>query len=81
MEQRDKLKAWMNEKGYTHNTFAHDLDVTENYVYKLLAGSKPLGNGFEFRFLKRFGAAEHNKIFGAIQYAPPSEKAAPVAVS
>lgn len=66
MEQRDKLKAWMNEKGYTLSTFANDLSVSENYVYKLLAGTKPLGNGFEFRFLKRFGATEHNKIFDAV---------------
>lgn len=65
-EGKAKLKAWMDAKGFTLSTLARELDVTENYIYKLLAGTKPLGNGFEFRFLKHFGASEHEKLFDAV---------------
>lgn len=63
MKSQDKLKAWMNENGYSYGTLAHELGFSETYVFKLMAGTKPLGSGFKLRFLLRFGNYEASKLF------------------
>lgn len=63
MDERNNLQAWMYKKGYNVKALAHELSVTENYIYKIMAGSKPIGNGFQYRFIKRFGMTQARKIF------------------
>ena len=65
MEQHDRLKAWMTEKGYSYVTLAQELDFSETYIFKLMSGTKPLNSahGFLLKFSQRFGTDEANKLF------------------
>lgn len=63
MKSHDKLKAWMVEKGYTYRTLARELGFSDTYIFKLTEGTKPLGSGFKFRFLLRFGHYEAAQVF------------------
>lgn len=63
MEPRDKLKSWMASRNYTYVTLAHEMGLSETYIFKLLDGSKRMSGAFEWRFAKRFGLAESSKVF------------------
>lgn len=63
MKPQDKLKAWMGENNYTYTTLAHELGFSDTYIFKLTAGTKPLGSGFKYRFILRFGLQEASRIF------------------
>lgn len=70
MKQQDKLKAWMAEKGYNYNALAHELGFSDTYIFKIMAGTKPLGSGFKFRFVERFGIDEAKQVFDMAQPVP-----------
>lgn len=67
MEQKDKLRAWMTQKGFTQSELAQELGVTNTYICKIETGAKPLGSGFKFRFIHRFGVEEASQIFDVTQ--------------
>lgn len=71
MEPKDKLRAWMTAKNYTPVTLGRELGVTDNYIYKLLAGKKNFGNSLYVRFCQRFGTKEAAKIFNISLKAMP----------
>lgn len=63
MKPHDKLKAWMTEQGYSYGALAHELDFSDIYIFKIMAGKKPLSDGFKYRFILRFGLQEASRIF------------------
>ncbi len=76
MEQHDKLKAWMTAKGYNQKSLASELGFSETYIFKLMAGTKPIGSGFKLKFLFRFGVEEATEIFD-LQPLPTAANALP----
>lgn len=72
MKPQDKLKAWMDENGYNSSALAQELGFSYNYIFKILAGLKPLGSGFKYKFLVRFGRKEADKVFDATLQREPA---------
>lgn len=63
MTAQDRLDAWMKEKGYSNSSLARELNFGYDHIYSVVNGIRPMNEKFQFRFQKRFGIKEANRIF------------------
>lgn len=59
-----RLKAWIEENGYTYHTLGHATGDIYNNISRMLRGDRRISESFKWRFLLAFGYEEAAKIFG-----------------
>lgn len=65
MEQTTPLKAWIDEKGYTFDSLAKELEYSYEYIFKIATGKdrRGMSTNFKLRFIEHFGWEEAGKLF------------------
>lgn len=64
MDDKERLVAWMTEKGYNYRTLAAATGDTISSINMMISGYRQINDAFKFRFWKVFGEEETQKVFG-----------------
>lgn len=60
----EALKKWMNNQGFSIQALADRMDVSYSLVASILNGSKPITNGFRWKFGQVFGFEVAQEMLG-----------------
>ena len=58
-----KLAAWMELEGLTDRQLAERLRMDASYIWMLRTGTRPISDGFRWRFGRAYGFELATKIF------------------
>jgi transcriptional regulator with XRE-family HTH domain len=57
------LHEWLQERGYSQSQLARELGLSQSLVNLTIMGRRAISEGFMWRFARRFGQAEAERIF------------------
>ncbi len=64
METKDRLVAWMHDKGMKQKDLAKALGFETSYISMIVSGQRVITDAFRWRFAQAFGFDVAAELFG-----------------